>query len=604
MFAFACKGVASPQPIPEDDQLSASEYASLALEYVEDAMAECGDDVPPLCVLQALILTTHWMIIQGVRGRSWRYVGICIRVLFELRLHAIDADTEFESYATDPDRWCRDEEKRRAFWAVWEMDQYASHIKHLPITSDWTRDGVHLPAEDERWFAGHPQRSCALAPDLIDRCKNLKATGSRSGRAWYIVIASFNAVAYDIVYSRSHSRRLARGQVSEIAHRWPTLFNTLQLSSILLPQELRFHGQCLDFGTQTMGLPPNAGVFQRHSDIFEIALMPEVLKMVILRPYVFDAYMRTLLKRAQQASEDAPPRTTIRLAEELVRKVEQCFNAADSILNLIVNCHESYYRYVNPYVAQVPWVAATVQLLHQELTEDEAEKQLIRSKLEIFKATNEKSIQHWNMSQIPRENLAALESRLKQFTAASHRLMSRGRIREAPANNPAQLAHASTATNRFNEEPSINKVSPRKRNRPGRSSGVLNTNTDSTKPSGGEQRHSRQSRQMEMRDADRFSAESPSSDPRSTPPIQRLADPGLNNAFQHLPEQFEPPPPPPESTVSPQDMHIDIVSGTRELSSQYANIDSEPLDWLSIFSSTEIDAGLADYFDMFSAPYL
>lgn len=590
VFAFACKGSLPLQQSPEENQLSATKYGDLAIMYAEEAMSECGDDVPPLCVLQTLILITHWLIIRGVRGKAWRYVGVCIRVLFEIGLNSIDTDRDSDSCEADPERWCRDEEGRRAYWAVWEMDQYTSHIKHLPITSDWTRDGVHLPAEDGRWLACRPQESCALALDLIDRCKNLQATGSKSTRAWYIVIASsLNVVSHEIAYSQKYTRHFSKGQIRLITDRWPVLYNTIQLSMIFLPQELSFHGQYLSFGTQNMGLSLDSSERQRHSAIYEIALMPEVSKIMALRPYVFDAYIRSLLERGQGGEGQSH---AIGLSEESAQKVEQCFRAADNILNIILNCHDSHYRYVNPYVTQVSWLGATVQLLRQELTEDDSQKQLIRSKLEIFKATNEKFMQHWSMSRIPKENLETLEARLKQFTAASQRLNSMEdmvgtRMHYGPRPEPAP-----PISGRFDTgSPTHERLSCHTF-----AEGLLvpRTNSDTVRLKS-EKRH--RFIETDTGDMGRHSVESPLSIQKSPPSSQILDISDLAVPVQHSYE------PSPNSTISPQNPGAILLSGSQEPGPQSAHMGTEPLDWLSIFSGTDFDAGLTDYLEMLSAPY-
>ncbi|KAK5046901.1 hypothetical protein LTR84_007255 [Exophiala bonariae] len=593
VFAFACKGLIRSQTVQNEPRLSTTDYAELAINYAEEALNQCGDEAPPLCVLQALILTTHWLIIKGVRGKAWRYVGICTRLLFELGIHATDANVEFDGeYLADPEKWCRDEEGRRAYWAVWEMDQYASHIKRLPITSDWTRDGVHLPAEDEKWLAGRPQRSCALARDLIDRCKNLQATGSKSTRAWYIVIASLNAVAHDIVYSRNHARRLAREQVRVIAHQWPELFNIIQLSMIVLPEELQFHGQHLDFGTQTMGLPPVAATLHRHSAIYEIALMPEVSKVIALRPYVFDIYMRKLLQRAQGTGDTFQAANG--LPDEMTRKAEQCFQSADRILNLIVSCNESHYRYVNPYVTQVSWLGATVQLLQLQLTGDESKKKVIRSKFEIFKATNEKFMQHWNMSRIPKENLETLESRLNQFTAASQRLMLRETMMADHANDPPQQARSSPSAQSYTES-SINGISQCTSTFSNEISQTLNRFTSNSVAlnDGG---HPYLSLQMETRE-ERGSAASGflfTQQPQQR--VQSVEGSGFADTPPYL---REPPKSSSNSPTFPQNININPLSENRNQIPQHPSLDSEPMDWLSIFPVTEIDADLTDYLEIF-----
>lgn len=360
----------------------------------------------------------------------------------------MDAGKDAETLTSNPEQWCEDEERRRAYWAVWEMDQFASILKKLPIMTNWTQNKVLLPAEDDRWFETQPQRSCFLDPDLISRPKKLQATKSNSTKAWYIVLNSLVAEAYtcssqktnrlsnkseftlfdDTEYNRSFSNVFA------------TLFNSIQLCLIVLPPSLRFYGQYLDFGTRTYDRSIIPSVLHLQSSIYNISMMPEIARLIALRTYVFEAYVQKVGKVAEKETHETQEEKS-RHGPGSARELEQCFNASDAIFNIVINCNESHYEHVNPYVAHAPWVAATVQLLRQELTEDESEKKLINSKFEILKAIHERFINHWDMSTVPKQNLDDLAVRLKRFTAVSRGLTQEERTANTRTRNPAPLAH-------------------------------------------------------------------------------------------------------------------------------------------------------------------
>ncbi|KAB2570260.1 hypothetical protein DBV05_g11059 [Lasiodiplodia theobromae] len=134
---------------------SQSQFHRLSLKFVEDAIAECADEPPSLCLLQVLILTTFNQLVQGVRGRAWRALGRCVRMAYELGLHAVDAGEPYGSSNRRPSpvgadavtRWCFDEERRRAWWAIWEMDAFASTIRRCPLGVDWAEMETCLPAD-------------------------------------------------------------------------------------------------------------------------------------------------------------------------------------------------------------------------------------------------------------------------------------------------------------------------------------------------------------------------------------------------------------------------------------------------------------------------
>ena len=75
--------------------------------------------------------------------------------------------------------------------------------------------------------------------------------------------------------------------------------------------------------------------------------MPKCVRLLALKPYVFKAYMRRIIKMTQHDAREG--NSTFR--EKLNEKVEQYYNASDAILNIFLNYHETHYQYVNPYVA-------------------------------------------------------------------------------------------------------------------------------------------------------------------------------------------------------------------------------------------------------------
>lgn len=559
-------------------QFKASDFGDLALKSVDEAIAQCGDDVPPLCVLQALILTTHWVIVRGVRGRAWRYVGLCVRVAFELGLHITDAEVMPGTVPANPDKWCEEEERRRAYWAVWEMDQFTSHIKHIPITIDWAQYDVCLPAEDHHWFQGLPQRSCPFSGDLLNRSKHLHATGNKSPRAWFIVIASLNAEANELAYPLEKIHRRFGERALAHADRRKALFNAIQLSLILLPQGMRFHGQHLDFGTQTMGLERNPSVLHIQSSIYLIAMLPETSKIIALRPYVFEAYKRQLLDNAQRLEAGAEVEELGELPGDSARKVEQCCKAADAVLNIVVNCHESHYKYVSPYVAQVSWLAATVPLLQQELVEDESQKLVIRSKFEILKATVNRFVEHWEMSRVPIQNLDTLELRLRQFTAAWKGVQ--------PKDRPA--ARAST---KRQPKPGV----PSSRSDIGQSTtpnwiSESEENIVLGRPEGFSHDYDHRNDYIHTRNVPLPQSSLVQSCqvtlPDTRPHISSFA---LSGHSQEIHSH-------PKATFPLEDVNFDPLCEAGFQQASIAGLESDPLDWLSFFNDADINGDLTDWF--------
>ncbi|OQD68780.1 hypothetical protein PENDEC_c031G02206 [Penicillium decumbens] len=124
-------------------------FIELAFKYINEALMECDDGTPPLCVIQALIIATHCRLTQGVRGKAWRSLGLCVSLIYETNLHLLDSKKVGKAEGLS--RWQEEEEKRRAFWAVWEMDVFASTIRRTPTGIDWNQMEVLLPVDNSRF---------------------------------------------------------------------------------------------------------------------------------------------------------------------------------------------------------------------------------------------------------------------------------------------------------------------------------------------------------------------------------------------------------------------------------------------------------------------
>ncbi|GKZ25826.1 hypothetical protein AbraCBS73388_001637 [Aspergillus brasiliensis] len=164
-------------------------FVDLAFTYINKSLMECDDEVPPLCVIQALIIATHCQLTHGVRGKAWRSLGLCVSLIYEANLHLLDSGAGVKT--EDVHQWQEDEEKRRAFWAVWEMDVFASTIRRTPTAINWTQIEVLLPVDNAHWFSGDPTSSCFMEYDPSQRWKALQDCGNQSAKAWYLIISSF-----------------------------------------------------------------------------------------------------------------------------------------------------------------------------------------------------------------------------------------------------------------------------------------------------------------------------------------------------------------------------------------------------------------------------
>lgn len=327
----------------------------------------------PLPLLQALTLITHWLLPQGACGRAWRYLGLCVRCAYELNLHLVDSGRTWEDILANPVQWQEDEERRRVWWAIWEMDVFATIMRSYPPAIDLYHNETWLPAEDAEWYQDEPQRSCLLAKRTVDRCHLLQASCNQSPKAWFIVINSMMKDAQNI----SSPFVVRRDRL--LKFQGPTCGNDRQADS---------------FGRRMKD--PTSALAQRlqHCVIYSIHLMVQLVRLVAYKYYVFDEGRGSpmSLSDARSAKQvplqgEATPKQQLDTTLGMMRDspyLEQYFEAADQIMTIVHRSSENHHRFVNPFLSSTVWLAAVAQLIHCEVAQTEVEKDLAYPSYEIL----------------------------------------------------------------------------------------------------------------------------------------------------------------------------------------------------------------------------
>jgi len=119
----------------------------------------------------------------------------CTRFAYGLGLHKLDEENSRGDahLRTSREEWISKEEKRRAWWAVWELDAFDSICSRRPFSIDKHRMCVRLPISDECWFTGTLVESAILNPDILHSWKSLRDSPNQDERAWFL-ISNFIAV--------------------------------------------------------------------------------------------------------------------------------------------------------------------------------------------------------------------------------------------------------------------------------------------------------------------------------------------------------------------------------------------------------------------------
>lgn len=409
MFAFAARFHSSfNTPSRPTSCPSHSYFARIASTRLGEALEQLDDAVAPLWLLQAYILLTFYQLTQSVRSKSWRLLGVCIRLAYELDLHRVDfpskRQADRDNHNINTEYWSMLEEKRRAWWAIWEMDVLASAIRRLPMAIDWSYNFTFLPVPDSCWFGDSPQKSCFLAVDPNLRWKHLHKSGNPSPKAWYIII---NSLVYNCQLLLSDNR-LDSDSTTNMAD-VTILANCLYCTTHSLPSDLTYHGQALDFRTKRS--PQDISCRQFHNDIYCIHIMMQLVHFMIIQ---------------HQIAAEAPwmnQFNTNDLNTENENKISNhplwsnYMKASEDVITMVRNSYGEHYKYINPFMVNTLWIAAAAQIACRIFGPSFLDKQLADSNYELLCLNIDRSIIFWCGMDILKRRLTSVETSLKTLTA-------------------------------------------------------------------------------------------------------------------------------------------------------------------------------------------
>jgi hypothetical protein len=188
------------------------------------------------------------------------------------------------------------------WWAIWEMDVFASTIRRCLTSINWMQIETLLPAEDQFWFQNKPQQSCFLERNVIYMWKTLQQCGNQSPKAWYIVINCLMQEARQLSSPRgvrpppSRSNKGNRDSVKRLAKKLATLLNSIHCFVLALPSHLRYQNQYLDFAERK---PSQTIPIRRlHSSIYSIYMMTQLATLMIHQYDAFVGPARVLIQES------------------------------------------------------------------------------------------------------------------------------------------------------------------------------------------------------------------------------------------------------------------------------------------------------------------
>lgn len=192
LFALSSRFSSSPKFSDMDPLDRCTKFVSEAKQIYDQARALTTLNLTYLqgCILLAFSLYTSEPSAQG-----WILIGVCVRIAYDLGLPEMDDDNCEDILSLG---WVRQEEMRRAWWAVWELDTFGSAIHRRPFSIDRRRMIVKLPVSDEAWFSGVEKKSSRLLTRLGSCWKSLQSSDNSDERAWFLVANYLMSLIYDL----------------------------------------------------------------------------------------------------------------------------------------------------------------------------------------------------------------------------------------------------------------------------------------------------------------------------------------------------------------------------------------------------------------------
>jgi hypothetical protein len=154
--------------------------------------------------IQGVILLTFNALQSGPTRQAWFLCGICARLSCELGLQNTDADliagvinyTQLEEC-----EWKYREERRRAWWVVWDMDTFANGVAFTPFALNVPHAKVLLPMTDEAWHGSQNILTAHLDADDPTPWTKFSDTSCQSAWAWFLAGTTLLRQAVDIASS-------------------------------------------------------------------------------------------------------------------------------------------------------------------------------------------------------------------------------------------------------------------------------------------------------------------------------------------------------------------------------------------------------------------
>ncbi|KAK0726521.1 hypothetical protein B0T21DRAFT_385744 [Apiosordaria backusii] len=436
IFSFSTRHCQDREDCP-----SPTYFSKIAYSKLDESVDSYGDNPPPFWLLQAGILVTFYQLTMSVRSRSWKKLGDCIRYSYDLNLHMVDAnhDPAKDKNPLNIQRWSLMEERRRAWWAVWEMDVFASTIRRLPTAIDPEMNLTMLPVPDSCWFNDVYQESCFLVQDCSLRWKHLAQSGNQSAKAWFIVMNSLMRNTQRIVYpAGSALQSMNENHAETNQDELNIMANTLYCTVASFPASLVYQGETLDFRPKASdGSNPR----QDHADKYALHLMTQLCRFMIYHhkicartPWLSSQSQHQKPSSSSSTNDNnnntnpPDPTTTTPITDPQAAAHQQSItsewsnymSASSEIVTVVRNSSHNHFRYVNPFLVNTLWFAAAAQCACKVFGPPSFNKRLTISNLDLLKLTIDRYISFWGGMENLKGKLARIETALQSLMSGTN----------------------------------------------------------------------------------------------------------------------------------------------------------------------------------------
>lgn len=145
---------------------------------------------PSLIWLQGCILLAYYKQAMNPNWTGDMLTTRCRELAYALELNKIDEQPPKDVQANQQppkEDWIAKEERRRAWWSVWELETFDCMASRRLATRRYHEVSVFLPVSDAAWFANEPVASACLDPNPLLAWKSLKNSANDDPRAWFLI---------------------------------------------------------------------------------------------------------------------------------------------------------------------------------------------------------------------------------------------------------------------------------------------------------------------------------------------------------------------------------------------------------------------------------